>query len=351
MVGERWVKRASAVLVAAILGGTAFGASASADEREAKLDGKTFAEKRDDETNKIVELANFLREERFPYRFLKAEARLDRSEVLVENEKGTATVALRLSVDAEEYYDFAEKLGAEAKKLALKTSRWGQNLDYNTQSKSWIVDHKNAPKFDESCAYLLLPAKRSKNFQKIPWQVYVVPLKTAILLRRYAAIAPSVELICKDAAGEIVARRYVSSYWRHGKGFSSPAFSANLCYEICRPYKLTLRMEWDNKWETAPESNFFVVDKFTQKIQCFYFLPIFQFIPPRDLEQEALKAPNYLRKTVEFSKKLEFSVDELERIEEIECRVVERNSKVDAFYKILESELNKAPETVDFSAP
>ncbi|MBQ9799549.1 MAG: hypothetical protein IJO40_06370, partial [Thermoguttaceae bacterium] len=70
----------------------------------------------------------------------------------------------------------------------------------------------------------------------------------------------------------------------------------------------------------------------------------------RTLERDALKNPNYLRKTVEFSKKLEFSVDELERIEKIECRVVEKNSKMDAFYRNLERELNKAPENVDFNA-
>ena len=108
-------------------------------------------------------------------------------------------------------------------------------------------------------------------------------------------------------------------------------------------------MEWDNKWETAPESNFFVVEKFTQDIQCFYFLPVFQFIPPRILERDALKNPNYLRKTVEFSKKLEFSVDELERIEQIECRVVEKNSKMDAFYERLEKELAGTPERVNFN--
>ncbi|MBQ7110597.1 MAG: hypothetical protein IJO06_05185 [Thermoguttaceae bacterium] len=340
--------KAAALLVGVFLLGNV--APLIADETKTGASEKTFVEKRDDETAKIVDLANFLRDESFPYRFLKAEARLNRSDVRVENEKGTASVAVRLSVDADAYYDFAEKLDAEAKKLALKTRLWGQNFGSGTQKGSWLVEHRNAPKFDASCAYLLAPTKRPKNFKKVSWRVYSVPLKTAILLRRYAAIAPSVELICKDAAGEVVARRFVSSYWRHGKGYSSPAFSANLCYEICRPYKQGLKLEWDNKWETSPESNFFVVDKFTQDIQCFYFLPVFQFIPPRTLERDALKNPNYLRKTVEFSKKLEFSVDELERIEKIECRVVEKNSKMDAFYRNLERELNKAPENVDFNA-
>lgn len=341
--------KAAAVVVGAFLLGNV--AALTADETKTDAIGKTFVEKRDDETAKIVGLADFLRDESFPYRFLKAEARLNRSDVRVENEKGTASVAVRLSVDADAYYDFAEKLDAEAKKLALKTRLWGQNFDSETQKGSWFVDHRNAPKFDADYAYLLLPTKRPKNFKKVSWRVYSVPLKTAILLRRFAAIAPSVELICKDAAGEVVARRCVSSYWRHGEGFSSPAFSANLCYEICRAYKRGLKLEWDNKWETAPESNFFVVDGFTQDIQCFYFLPVFQFIPPRTLERDALKNPNYLRKTVEFSKKLEFSVDELERIEKIECRVLETNSKMDAFYQNLRTELNKALENADFSAP
>lgn len=339
--------KAAAVVVGAFLLGNV--ASLTADETKSDAIGKTFVEKRDDETAKIVGLADFLRDENFPYRFLKAEARLNRSDVRVEKETGTASVSVRLSVDAGAYYDFAEKLDAEAKKLALKTRLWGQNFDSETQKGSWLVDHRSAPKFDANYAYLLLPTKRPKNFKKVSWRVYSVPLKTAILLRRYAAIAPSVELICKDAAGEVVARRFVSSYWRHGEGFSSPAFSANLCYEICRPYKRGLKLEWDNKWETAPESNFFVVDGFAQDIQCFYFLPVFQFIPPRTLDRDVLKSPNYLRKTVEFSKKLEFSVDELERIEKIECRVVEKNSKMDAFYERLEKELAGTPEQVDFA--
>ena len=342
-----YLTKATAFVVGAFWLGNV--AALTADETKENAVEKTFAEKRDDETAKIVGLADFLCDESFPYRFLKAEARLNRSDVRVENEKGTASVALRLSVDAEAYYDFVEKLDAETKKLALKTRRWGQNFDSATQKGSWLVEHRNAPKFDANYAYLLLPTKRPKNFKKVSWQVCSVPFKTAILLRRYAAIAPSVELICKDAAGEVVARRFVSSYWRHGKGYSSPAFSANLCYEICCPYKQGLKMEWDNKWETAPESNFFVVEKFTQDIQCFYFLPVFQFIPPRILERDALKNPNYLRKTVEFSKKLEFSVDELERIEQIECRVVEKNSKMDAFYERLEKELAGTPERVNFN--
>lgn len=338
-------KGAAFVVGAFLLGNVA---ALTADETKMGASEKTFAEKRDDETSKIVGLADFLRDESFPYRFLKAEARLNRSDVRVEKETGTASVAVRLSVDADAYYDFAEKLDAEAKKLALKTRLWGQNFDSETQKGSWLVDHRNAPKFDAGYAYILLPTKRPKNFKKVSWRVYSVPLKTAILLRRYAAIAPSVELICKDAAGEVVARRFVSSYWRHGGGYNSPAFSANLCYEICRPYGKACVIEFSRNALRDGESNFFVVEKFTQDIQCFYFLPVFQFIPARFSSDGGLKNPNYLRKTVEFSKKLEFSVDELERIEKIECRVVEKNSKMDAFYERLEKELAGTPERVDF---
>ncbi|MBQ7813753.1 MAG: hypothetical protein IJ387_04560, partial [Thermoguttaceae bacterium] len=339
--------KAAALVVGAFWLGNV--ATLTADETKTDASGKTFVEKRDDETAKIVGLADFLRDENFPYRFLKAEARLDRSDVRVEKETGTASVAVRLLVDVDAYYDFAEKLDAEAKKLALKTRLWGQNFDSETQKGSWFVDHRNAPKFDADYAYLLLPTKRPKNFKKVSWRVYSVPLKTAILLRRYAAIAPSVELICKDAAGEIVARRCVSSYWRHGGGYNSPAFSANLCYEICRPYGKACVMEFSGNALRDGESNFFVVENYTGKIQCFYFLPVFQFIPARFPSDGGLKNPNYLRKTVEFSKKLEFSVDELERIEKIECRVVEKNSKMDAFYERLEKELAGTPERVDFN--
>lgn len=341
--------KAAALVVGAFLLGNV--AALTADETKTDATGKTFVEKRDDETAKIVGLSDFLRDESFPYRFLKAEARLNRSDVRVENEKGTASVAVRLSVDADAYYDFAEKLDAEAKKLALKTRLWGQNFDSETQKGSWLVDHRSAPKFDADYAYLLLPTKRPKNFKKVSWRVYSVPLKTAILLRRFAAIAPSVELICKDAAGEIVARRCVSSYWRHGVDYNSPAFSANLCYEICYPYGKKCVWESSNNALRDDESNFFVVENYTDKIQCFYFLPVFQFIPERFSSDSGLKKPNYLRKTVEFSKKLEFSVDELERIEKIECRVLETNSKMNAFYQNLRTELNKTSENADFSAP
>lgn len=339
--------KAAALVVGAFWLGNV--AALTADETKTDASGKTFVEKRDDETAKIVGLADFLRDENFPYRFLKAEARLDRSDVRVEKETGTASVAVRLLVDVDAYYDFAEKLDAEAKKLALKTRIWGQIFDSETQKGSWFVDHRNAPKFDANYAYLLLPTKRPKNFKKVSWRVYSVPLRTAILLRRYAAIAPSVELICKDAAGEVVARRYVSSYWRHGGGYNSPAFSANLCYEICRPYGKACVMEFSGNALRDGESNFFIVENYTDKIQCFYFLPVFQFIPARFSSDGGLKNPNYLRKTVEFSKKLEFSVDELERIEKIECRVVEKNSKMDAFYERLEKELAGTPERVDFN--
>ncbi len=341
--------KAAALVVGAFLLGNA--APLIADETKTDATGKTFVEKRDDETAKIVDLADFLRDESFPYRFLKAEARLNRSDVRVEKETGTASVAVRLSVDADAYYDFAEKLDAEAKKLALKTRLWGQNFDSEAQKGSWLVKHRNAPKFDAGYAYVLLPTKRPKNFKKVSWRVYSVPLKTAILLRRYAAIAPSVELVCKDAAGEVVARRFVSSYWRHGGGYNSPAFSANLCYEICNPYGKACVMEFSGNALRDGGSNFFVVENYTDKIQCFYFLPVFQFMPPRTLERDALKNPNYLRKTVEFSKKLEFSVDELEQIEKIECRILEANSKMDVFYQNLRTELNKISENADFSAP
>ncbi len=341
--------KAAAWVVGAFLLGNV--AALTADETKTDATGKTFVEKRDDETAKIVDLSDFLRDESFPYRFLKAEARLNRSDVRVENEKGTASVAVRLSVDADAYYDFAEKLDAEAKKLALKTRLWGQNFDSETQKGSWLVDHRSAPKFDANYAYLLLPTKRPKNFKKVSWRVYSVPLKTAILLRRFAAIAPSVELICKDDAGEVVARRYVSSYWRHGGGYNSPAFSANLCYEICRPYGKACVMEFSGNALRDGESNFFIVENYTDEIQCFYFLPVFQFIPARFPSDGGLKNPNYLRKTVEFSKKLEFSVDELERIEKIECRVLETNSKMNAFYQNLRTELNKTSENADFNAP
>lgn len=108
-------------------------------------------------------------------------------------------------------------------------------------------------------------------------------------------------------------------------------------------------MEFSGNALRDGESNFFIVENYTDKIQCFYFLPVFQFIPARFSSDGGLKNPNYLRKTVEFSKKLEFSVDELERIEKIECRVVEKNSKMDAFYERLEKELAGTPERVDFN--
>ncbi len=123
--------KAAALLVGVFLLGNV--APLIADETKTGASEKTFVEKRDDETAKIVDLANFLRDESFPYRFLKAEARLNRSDVRA------ASVAVRFSVDADAYYDFAEKLDVEAKKLALKTRLWGQNFDSETQNGSWLV--------------------------------------------------------------------------------------------------------------------------------------------------------------------------------------------------------------------
>ncbi len=322
--------------------------TAPSSDSNGKNDAETSADpisrQIEEDDAKIQKLANFLREERFPYRFLQTEAILgDKTSVQIKDGEVVLPVLVKLEADSTAFYEFVKKFEPFVDNLTIRKTRSKQQtrlLDPSPKKNAYAVE-LTQPSFDKRCAYVLLPAsKKASKFETIHWVIRAVPIKTAIVLRPYVNLVPVLKLTFKDKNNKTVATKTVSTFK------VSPMFAPSNGYRFLRPNfcfdinKKTFGYAVGNfPANVPPESHFLTGTPVREEAFVFSFLPVVlgtrSFTGMGDQYNVLFKEANFIAQIV-------FNLDDYKKIATVECRVVEKNSALDQFYQNIERRLNEA---------
>lgn len=306
----------------------------SIGEASMTIDGASLAGKAgtkvESEKSGALFLANFLKQEKFPYSLYDLTFAGTPSTVQKGNDI-QYTVGWNCNVNLKRYKVFVGKLLPILDKLAIKKGKFVLNLE-KKEGKYPQYSFNQIPGYDGKHIILSVCTNVSGDFRSLGWKFYELPNKYAPLLEAYLALSPSIECVLVDEEKKTVSTQrtllqiseyvFIQTQW---DAFNcSPALFESMTY---------------NRIQVAGESTIANVSTYNRNrnLRCYTIAPYQREYKEHSYgnEQCAIQ-PKCLINSV-FS----LSPSELERVRSAKLEVIVNNPELDFIYANLEAEMDK----------
>jgi len=284
-----------------------------------KIDGSAMLDKMDSkvqsEKDGVMFLANFLKEEQFPYSLL--DVSFD-GEPKIEQKSGdyTYTVGWTVKVNMARYSTFIKKLTPILDKVAIRQTTF--TLDLERDGKILTYDESAIPDGDKGtftfrvCTNLTGTTNKQARFIQ-----YELPKKFEYLICQYGRVLPSVEINLLDSSKEVVSsQRTLLQY----------SYSAYYLYNLSNAI-----LGYDKyEEESAKGDSTLSVPEYNEQSVARAIIPFIRF-----------DRNNYVLELCPNNTEFILSSDDLKKVSSAEIHVITNNPEMDKVYENLESEIDK----------
>ncbi len=298
------------------------------------IDGASLAGKAgtkvESEKSGALFLANFLKQEKFPYSLYDLTFAGTPSTVQKGNDI-QYTVGWNCSVNLERYQTFVDKITPILDKLAITKGSFVLNLKNEENGEEPFYSYNQIPGYEGKNIILSVCTTVSGDFRSLGWKFYELPKKYLPLLKAYEALIPSIECTLIDAGKKTVSAQrtllqwsgYKSSRGRDAFNCSPALLGSFSCFKI----------------ELAGESTIVKIDSY------YHELPFYTIAPYQRLynDDEYDSSKYNIRPKCLINSVFSLSPSELERVRSAKLEVIVNNPEMDKVYANLEAAMDKIP--------
>ena len=292
----------------------------------ASLAGKA-ATKAESEKQGALFLANFLKNEGFPYRLIDVKI-VGEPKIVQTGNEIKYTLTWEISANRERYMDFVKRLQPILDKCALRKSNFILELSKKTDSKgvdffSWtsgqVKSLADRPNFQ-----FYLCTGISGNFSSLKYMSYELPQKYKIPIQYYCCVVPTVNIaLLNSKSEEIAISRFVLCRIRINSDLVLPT-------NLCAPLREDL--VFNGISETGESSIGKVSDYYREGLNWLSISPFQRY------EQNLKFYTAYY-----FSITLNITSEELEQVKSATISVIANNPDMDKAFERMADEIDKVP--------